>query len=149
MVPDAEMMPLWAAKNGLPPTADMAALCEDEVMVRTPLRWGCHLEVVTAIWGTSQNDWRGWNRHYRCISGIRLGSRWKLRTLDKPFGFLVLKPSGVRFAEVSFRNHLVTWGHMAGIWIRIRFIWVVGIWLEFGLRLHLSGVVASRAQWRF
>ena len=39
------------------------------------------------------------------ISGIRLGLHWKLRTLDKPFGFLVLKPSGVRFAEVSFRNY--------------------------------------------
>ena len=33
--------------------------------------------------------------------------QWKLRTLDKPLGFLVLKPSGVRFAEVSFRNYLV------------------------------------------
>ena len=26
----------------------------------------------------------------------------KLRTLDKPFGFLVLKPSGVRFEEILF-----------------------------------------------
>ena len=47
------------------------------------------------------------------------------------------KPSGMRFAEVSFRNYLVG-----------------GIWLEMGLRLDLSrlrivGVVASRAQWRF
>ena len=32
------------------------------------------------------------------ISGIRLGLQWKLRTLDRSFGFLVLKPSGVRFA---------------------------------------------------
>ena len=53
------------------------------------------------------HDWRGWNRHYRCISGIGLGLQWKLRTLDKPFGFLVFKPYGVRFAEVSFRNYLV------------------------------------------
>ena len=50
--------------------------------------------------------------------GIRL--QWKLRTLDKPFGFLVLKQSGVRFAEGSFRNNLVNWGYMAGIGIRIR-----------------------------
>ena len=48
--------------------------------------------------------------HYRCISGIRLRLQWKLRTLDKPFGFLVLKP---------FRNYLVNWGYMAGIGIRI------------------------------
>ena len=34
------------------------------------------------------------------ILGIRLGLHWKLRTLDKPLGFLVLKPPGVRFAEV-------------------------------------------------
>ena len=66
----------------------------------------------------------------------------KLRTLDKPFGFLVLKPSGVRFAEVSFRNYLVNWGYyyMARIGIWIRFIWVI---------LYSSGVVASRAQWMF
>ena len=31
----------------------------------------------------------------------------------------------MRFAEVSFRNYLVTWGCMAGIGIRIRFIWVM------------------------
>ena len=61
-----------------------------------------------------------------------------MRTLDKPFGFLVLKPSWVRFAEVSLRNY-----------------WPIGgIWLEFSSRLDLSGlciagVVASRAQWRF
>ena len=48
--------------------------------------------------------------------------QWKLRTLDKPFGFLVIKPSGVRFAEVSLRNHLVNWAYMAGIGIMIRFI---------------------------
>ena len=47
------------------------------------------------------------------ISGIRLGLQWKLRTLDKPFGFLVLKPS---------------WGYMAGIEIRIIFIWVMYSW---------------------
>ena len=40
---------------------------------------------------------------------IRLGLQWKLRTLDRQFRFLVLKPSGVRFAEVSFRNYLVNW----------------------------------------
>ena len=44
------------------------------------------------------------------------------------FGFLVLKPSGVRFAEVSFRNYLVNWGCMAGIGIRIRFICVMYSW---------------------
>ena len=42
-------------------------------------------------------------RHYQCISGIRMGLQWKLRTLDKPFGYL----SGVRFA-VLFRNVLVS-----------------------------------------
>ena len=41
-----------------------------------------------------------------------------------PFGFLVLKPSGVRFAEVSFRNYLVNWGYT---------------WLELGLGFNLSG----------
>ena len=55
--------------------------------------------------------------------------------LDKPFGFLVVKPSGARFAEVSFRNDLVTWGYMAGIGFRIRFLWVMYSW--------------GRAQWRF
>ena len=66
------------------------------------------------------------------ISGIRSGLRWKLRTLDKPFRFLVLKPSGVRFAEVSFRNYLVNWVVYGLNWvigIRIRFI-SVGVWLE-------------------
>ena len=67
--------------------------------------------------------------------------QWKLRTLDKPFGFLVLKPSGVRFAEVSFRNYLVTWGYVAGIGIMIRFIWAIYI--------GIAGAMASRAQWRF
>ena len=43
-----------------------------------------------------------------CISGIKLGLEWKLRTHDKPFGFLVFKP-GVRFAEDSFRNYFVNW----------------------------------------
>ena len=61
-------------------------------------------------------------------SGIRLGLQWKLRTLDKPFDFFVLKPSGVRFAEVSFRNYLVNWGYMAGFGIRIIFIWVRYSW---------------------
>ena len=30
---------------------------------------------------------------------------YKLRTLDKPVGFLILKPSGVQFAEVSFQDY--------------------------------------------
>ena len=51
-----------------------------------------------------------------------------VRTLDKPFGFLVLKPSEVRFADVSFRNYLVNWGYMAGIGISIRFIWMMYSW---------------------
>ena len=68
-----------------------------------------------------------------------MGLQLKLRTLDKPFGFLVLKPSGVRFAEVSFQNYLVNWRYMAGIGIRI--------W--FDLAAYIAGVVASRAQWRF
>ena len=40
---------------------------------------------------------------FSAVSGIRLGLRYigNLR-LDKPFGFLVLKPSGVRFVVVSF-----------------------------------------------
>ena len=32
---------------------------------------------------------------FSAILGIRLGLHWTFRTLDKPFGFLVLKPSGV------------------------------------------------------
>ena len=55
--------------------------------------------------------------------------------LDKPFGFLVLKPSGVRFAEISFRNYFVNWVVHGWNWIRnfrIRFIQVI------------AGVVASR-----
>ena len=108
------------------------------LVVRTP-RTTVGL-VSDNIWGTYKNDWRGWNCHYRCISGIRLGLQWKWRTLDKLFCFLVLKPcdSGVRFAEVSFRNYLVTWGYMAGIGIRIIFIWVIYSW-----------VVASKVQWMF
>ena len=70
-----------------------------------------------------------------------MGLQWKLRILDKPFGFLVLKPSGVRFMEGLFRNYLVNWGYMAGIGIRIRFIRVI--------YSCLAGVVASSAQWRF
>ena len=54
----------------------------------------------------------------------------EIEALDKPFGFFVLKPSGVRFAEVSFRNYLVNWGYMAGIGIRIRFIWVMYSWVS-------------------
>ena len=37
-----------------------------------------------------------------CISGIRLGLHWKLRTLEKPFGCINLKPFGVQFEKVSF-----------------------------------------------
>ena len=33
--------------------------------------------------------------------------------------FFDLKPSGVRYAKVSFRSYLVNWGYMAGIGIRI------------------------------
>ena len=47
-----------------------------------------------------------------------------MRTLDKPFDFLVLRPSRVRFSEASFRNYVVIIG---------------GMWLELGLRLDLSG----------
>ena len=54
-----------------------------------------------------------------------------MRTLDKPFGFLILKPSGVRFADVSFRNYLVN-----------------SVVLDLS-GLCIAGVVASRAQWRF
>ena len=41
---------------------------------------------------------------------------------------LVLKPSGVRFVKVSFRNYLVNWGYIAGIGIMIRFILVMYSW---------------------
>ena len=68
-----------------------------------------------------------------------MGLQCKLRTRDEPFDFFVLKPSGVRFAEDSFRNYIVDWWYMAGIGIRIRFIWVV---------YSIAGVVASRAQWK-
>ena len=50
----------------------------------------------------------------------------------------------MRFAEVSFRNYLVTWGcwgYMTSIGIRIIFIWVMYI--------CIAGLVASRAQWRY
>ena len=99
------------------------------LVVRTPRKTVG--PVSDKIWGTSKNDWSGWNRHYQCISGIRLGLQWKLRTLDKPFGFLVLKPSGVRFVEVSFRNYLVNWvgvQYTAAIGIRIRFVRVMYSW---------------------
>ena len=46
---------------------------------------------------------------------------WKLRSLDKPVDFLVLKSSRVRFAEVSFRNYL----YMARNGIIIVFIWAI------------------------
>ena len=61
---------------------------------------------------------------------------------DKPFGFPVLKPSGVRFVEVSFRNYLVNGGYK-----------LYGCnWGYLGLDLSglcITGVVASRAKWRF
>ena len=38
-----------------------------------------------------------------------MGTTFKLRTLDKPFGLIVLNSSGVRIAEVSFLNYLVNW----------------------------------------
>ena len=34
--------------------------------------------VSDKIWGTQKNDWRDWNRHYQCISGIRLGVTVKI-----------------------------------------------------------------------
>ena len=56
-----------------------------------------------------------------------------------PFGFLVLKPSGVRFAaEVSFRNYLVNWGYMTRIWITVALLQLSGL-------CSISGLVASRA----
>ena len=88
------------------------------LVVRTPRKTVGH--VFDKIWGAY--------RHYQCISGIILGLPWKLRNLDKLFGFLVLKPSVVRFAEVSFRNCLVNWGYKARIGIRIRFILVMYSW---------------------
>ena len=106
----------------------------------------CTHTKVHNIWGTYKNDWRGWNRHYQCISLIRLGLQWKLRTLDKPFGFLVLKPSGVRLAEVSFRNYLVNRGFMAGIEIRIIFIWVMYNW---AIVRHSGGLEYSRSGFRW
>ena len=39
------------------------------------------------------------------VSGCSLGCLEKLRTLDKPFGFLVLKPSGTRPTGVSLPTH--------------------------------------------
>ena len=40
------------------------------LVVRTPRKTVG--PVSDKIWGTQKNDCRGWNRHYRCISGIRL-----------------------------------------------------------------------------
>ena len=83
-----------------------------------------------------------------CILGIGFGLyRVKLRTLDKPIGFLVLKPSGVRFAQVSFRNYLVNWGYMAGIGIRIRFIWVMHR-LRLWIVGHSRGLEYSGFRWQ-
>ena len=66
------------------------------------------------------------------ISGIRLRLHLKLRTLDKPFGFLVLKLSGVRLTKVSSINYTWSFGGYTkarvGIWIR--FVWVI---IELGL----------------
>ena len=53
-------------------------------------------------------------------------------SLDKQFGFFVLKPPGVRFAEVSFRNYLVHW--------------VIPYMAELGLGLDIAAVVSSRTQ---
>ena len=57
-----------------------------------------------------------------------------------------IKPSVVRFVEVSFRNYLVNWGYMAGIGIRIIFIrvasraqWMIGIFavgLQMAIKLN-------------
>ena len=64
-------------------------------------------------------------------------------TLDKHFTFLVIKLSGVRFAEVSFRNYFVNWVvYMARIRIRIR------IRIIFLHVLYIAGPVASGVQWR-
>ena len=76
------------------------------LVVRTPRKT---VGPVCKNLGDIKERLRGWNRHYQCISGIRLGLQWKLRTLDKPFGFLVLKLSGVRFAEVSYTKLLYGW----------------------------------------
>ena len=58
---------------------------------------------------------------------IRMGLPWKLRTLDKPFGFLVRTTFGVKFAEISFQNYLVNWViyYTDRTGIRIRFTWVI------------------------
>ena len=60
------------------------------------------------------------------ILGIGLGSHWKLRILNKSFGFLVLKPSGVRFA--GFILKLLS--QLGGTWLEsglglYYFIWVI------------------------
>ena len=68
------------------------------LVVRTPRK------TVGPVSDKKKNDWRGLNRHYQCISGNRLGLQWKLRTPDKLFSFLVLKPPGVRFAEINLVN---------------------------------------------
>ena len=87
------------------------------LVVRTPRKttWGPSLtklgdikkptgEAGIATTGESPLPVLAWG--VSAISGIRLGLHWKFRTPDEPFGFLVFKLSGVRFAEVSFRNYL-------------------------------------------
>ena len=59
--------------------------------------------------------------------------------LSHKFGFLILEPSGVRFAQISFRNYLVNRGIYGWNWE----------WDQIYLGDIIAGVVASRAQWRF
>ena len=88
-------------------------------------------------WAIEKNDWRGWNCHYRWELGVFL----LVRELDWDYSgnwglsisHLALKPSGVRFADVSFRN---SWVHFGGIWLEL------GLWLYVS-GLCIVGVVAS------
>ena len=73
----------------------------------------------------SLTKFRGHKRTTGEAGIVTTGVFRELRPLNKPFGFLVLKPSGMRFAKVLFRNYLVNWGRP--------------ILLEFGLGLDLSG----------
>ena len=71
---------------------------------------------------------------YQCISRIRLG-------LQGISHLASLSSSRLGCDSRKFHSELVHWGYMAGIGIRIRFIWVMYSWG--------CGLVASRPQWRF
>ena len=89
------------------------------LMIRTPRK------TVGPVSDKIGGHKRGWNRHYQCISGIRLELQWKLRTLDKPFRSSRLGSDSRRFHSET--TQLIGW-YMARIGIRIGFNGVLRSW---------------------